>query len=85
MENHEVIKHMISTEKEIRLMEAENKLVFAVSKKAKKADIKNAIESLFNVKVIKVNTLLKGGDKRAYVRLAKESPAIDIATQLGMM
>ena len=85
MENHEVINHLISTEKEIRLMEAENKLLFSVSKRADKADIKKAVESLFNVKVTKVNTLLKGGKKRAYVRLAPETPAIDVATQMGMM
>ncbi|MFH1181871.1 MAG: 50S ribosomal protein L23 [Candidatus Woesearchaeota archaeon] len=85
MENYEVINHMISTEKEIRLMESENKLLFSVSKRAKKQDIKKAIESLFNVKVTKVNTLLKGGKKRAYVRLSPETPAIDVATQMGMM
>jgi large subunit ribosomal protein L23 len=85
MENHEVISHLISTEKEIRLMESENKLLFAVSKRAKKQDIKKAVESLFNVKVMTVNTLLKGGKKKAYVRLAPESPAIDVATQMGMM
>jgi large subunit ribosomal protein L23 len=85
MENHEVINHLISTEKEIRLMESENKLLFSVSKRAKKQDIKKAIESLFNVKVTKVNTLLKGGKKRAYVRLSAETPAIDVATQMGMM
>jgi large subunit ribosomal protein L23 len=85
MENHEVLNHLISTEKEIRLMESENKLLFSVSKRAKKQDIKKAVEQLFNVKVISVNTLLKGGKKKAYVRLAPESPAIDIATQMGMM
>jgi large subunit ribosomal protein L23 len=85
MENHEVINYLISTEKEIRLMESENKLLFAVSKRAKKQDIKKAVESLFNVKVMSVNTLLKGGKKKAYVRLAPESPAIDVATQMGMM
>jgi large subunit ribosomal protein L23 len=85
MENHEVVSHLISTEKEIRMMESENKLLFAVAKKATKTDIKKAVEELFNVKVMNVNTLLKGGNKRAYVRLAPETPAIDVATQLGMM
>ena len=85
MEPHEIISHLISTEKEIRLMEAENKLVFAVAKKAKKAEIKKAVEEMFKVKVSKVNTLLKGGKKKAYVKLSEETPAIDIATQMGMM
>lgn len=85
MENYEVLNNLISTEKEIRLMESENTLLFSVSKRAKKPDIKKAIESLFNIKVLRVNTLLKGGKKRAYVRISPETPAIDVATQLGMM
>ncbi|MBN2454616.1 50S ribosomal protein L23 [Candidatus Woesearchaeota archaeon] len=85
MEPYEIISHLISTEKNIRQMEAENKLVFAVSKNAKKSEIKSAVEELFNVKVVKVSTLLKGGKKRAYVKLSPETPAMDVATQLGMM
>ena len=35
-----VIKNPLSTEKSIRLMEAENKMIFVVDKKATKTDIK---------------------------------------------
>ena len=67
-------------------MEAENKLVFVVDKRATKADVKKAIESLFKAKVVAVNTLNSvKGDKRAYVTFSKETPAIDIATTLGIM
>jgi large subunit ribosomal protein L23 len=85
MNAHEILSHLISTEKEIRQMEVENKLVFSVAKKASKEEIKKAVETMFNVKVSKVNTLLRGGRKRAYVKLSAETPAIDVATQLGMM
>ena len=81
----EVIKYPVSSEKAIRLMESENKLVFVVNFKAKKGEIKTAIEQLFKVKVADVNTLITGGEKRAYVRFAPENPAIDIATNLGLM
>jgi len=81
-----MIKHPIATEKAIRLMEAENKLVFVVDEKATKPEIKKAIETMFKAKVTAVNTLHTiRGQKRAYVTFAKETPAIDIATQLGLM
>lgn len=86
MENHIVLKHPLATEKSIRLMESENKLVFVVDKKATKQDIKKAVEEMFKAKVTAVNTLhAVTGEKRAYITLAKETPAIDIATSLGIM
>lgn len=80
-----VVKYPVSSEKAIRLMEAENKLVFVVDIKACKQEIKKAVEELFKAKVVSVNTLIYGGQKRAYVRFAQENPAIDIATSLGLM
>jgi large subunit ribosomal protein L23 len=86
MEAHNVIEYPISTEKAMRLMEAENKLVFAVALKASKQDIKVAIEGMFSAKVQKISTvILPSGKKRAYVRFTDDTPAIDIATQLGIM
>ena len=85
MEQKDIIKYPLTTEKSIRLMEAENKLVFVVEKKAKKLEIKTALEGLFKVKVIAVNTSIRDGKKRAYVRFSQETPAIDIATKLGVM
>lgn len=80
-----IIKYPLSTEKAVRLMESENKLVFIVDKKATKPQIKEAIEQAFKVKIIKVNTLIGKGQKKAYIKLSPETPAIDVATQLGLM
>lgn len=80
-----IIKYPLSTEKSIRLMESENKLTFIVDKKAKKQEVKKAIEDMFKVKIIKINTLIHKGEKKAYVKLSPETPAIDIATKLGLM
>lgn len=80
-----VVKYPVSSEKAIRLMESENKLVFVVDIKANKPSIRKAIEELFKVKVTDVNTHIVNGEKRAYVRFAPENPAIDIATNLGLM
>lgn len=86
MDPYKVIKYPLATEKSIRLMESENKLIFAVDRKSTKADIKKAIEGVFKAKVIKVNTFTApDGEKRAYVKFSDETPAIDIATQLGLM
>ncbi|MBI4440372.1 50S ribosomal protein L23 [Candidatus Woesearchaeota archaeon] len=81
-----IILYPLATEKSIRLMEKENKLIFVVDKKAKKPEIKKAVEDSFKVKVEMVNTFVSpAGEKRAYVKFAKENPAIDVATQLGLM
>lgn len=81
-----VIKHPLTTEKAVKLMESENKLLFAVALKSTKKQIKEDVERLFKVKVIGVNTLITSdGEKRAYVKLATETPAMDVVTQLGLM
>ena len=86
MDPYKIIKNPLSTEKSIKLMEAENKLIFVVDEKANKSNIKEAIEKLFKVKVVGVRTFTNArGQKRAYVRLSPETPAIDIATEIGMM
>ncbi len=53
----EIIKKPIITEKSMLLVEKENKYTFSVDKRANKIQIKNAIEELFKVKVLKVNTI----------------------------
>ena len=79
-----IIKHLLSTEKAVRMMEAENKLTFIVEDTATKPSIKKAIETNFKVKVISVNLLVTPeGTKKAFIKLAPENPAMDIATELG--
>ena len=53
---------------------AEGKYTFKVNKKATKIDIKNAVEKLFEVKVLKVNTIsVKGKKKRVGYHQGKTS------------
>ena len=86
MDQYKIIKYPLATEKAVRLMESENKLLFVVDLKAKKSEIKEAIEKEFKLKVVKVNTLIdRAGHKRAYISISPETPAIDVATQLGLM
>ena len=86
MSYYEIIKYPISTEKVVRLMESDNKLVFIVERKAKKQEIKKAIEDHLKIKITNVNTeITSKGLKKAYVTISKETPAIDVATNLGLM
>jgi large subunit ribosomal protein L23 len=83
---HPIILYPLSTEKTIRLMESENKLIFIVGLNATKDQIKKAIEEEFKVKVVNVSTQIDPkGRKKAYIRFAEETPAIDVATKLGLM
>ena len=53
---------------------AEGKYTFKVNKKATKIDIKNAVEKLFEVKVLSVNTIsVKGKEKRVGRNVGKTS------------
>jgi len=85
MDPYKIIKYPLSTEKSIRLMESQNKLIFVVDIDADKRMIKSAAEKMFKVKVENIRTHVQNGEKKAYVRFSNENPAIDIATQLGLM
>jgi len=86
MTNHPILLYPLATEKSMKLMESENKLIFVVGIKSNKHEIKEAIENEFKVKVVDVNTLISSkGRKKAYVRFADDTPAIDVATKLGLM
>lgn len=84
MDPYKTINYAYLTEKAVGLVEKENKLVFVVNRLSNKKQIKDAVEKIFNVKVEKVNTHIRGGEKRAYVKLKPESKAIDVAVKLGM-
>lgn len=56
LKDFEVIIEPILTEKSMQLMEKENKITVRVHSKSNAIEIKKAFESLFNVRVEKVNT-----------------------------
>lgn len=83
---YQIIKYPLSTEKSIRQIEFDNKLVFAVHSRATKSDVKKAVEELFKVKVVKVNIQNSfSGIKKAYVKLGGESLASDVSADLGLI
>jgi len=87
---YSVLRAPLISEKTARLQET-NQYVFEVSQGATKADVKAAIEQLFNVQVKTVNVVnlrgktkafrqrigTRGGSRKAYVRLG-EGQSIDV-------
>ena len=81
-----VIRYPVMTEKTMRMVEEENKLVFVVDRRANKHMIRRAVEELFDVEVEKVWTLITPrGEKKAIVKLKPEYKAVDIAMRLGIL
>ena len=60
----DLIKAVLLTEKGTRLSEEENKYLFQVSMTANKIEIKRAVEELFSVRVMAVNTMRRKGKKK---------------------
>jgi ribosomal protein uL23 len=82
---NEIIIRPVVTESSLEAVETENKLIFYVARNANKNTIKWAVESLYEVVVEKVNTLIMpNGKKKALVRLAPEYSAAEVATNLGI-
>ena len=80
---YEIIKAPIITEQTMKLKDEHNKYTFKVDTKANKVEIKKAVEAIFKVKVLSVNTInvlpkykkvgkyegLKSAYKKAVVKL----------------
>jgi large subunit ribosomal protein L23 len=91
---YDILKAPIVSEKSARLQESSNQYVFEVTREATKADVKQAVEHLFSVKVDNVTVVnLKGKNKtfrfqpgrrsdrrKAYVRLA-DGQSIDLGAK----
>ena len=60
----DIIKKVLLTEKGTELAEAQNKYLFTVAMGANKVEIKRAVEELFDVRVMAVNTMRRKGKKK---------------------
>jgi large subunit ribosomal protein L23 len=86
-----ILRPIVFSEKANRLRDEHNQYVFVVHDRANKIDVRNAVETLFNVKVTSVRTLIRRGHmarmglrrgkrisrKRAIVTL-REGDSIDL-------
>ncbi|XP_038054855.1 60S ribosomal protein L23a-like [Patiria miniata] len=81
-----IIKYPLTTESAMKKIEENNTLVFITALKANKFQIKTAVKKLYDIDVAKVNTLIRpDGQKKAYVRLAPDYDALDIANKIGII
>jgi large subunit ribosomal protein L23 len=65
LKHYDVILAPVITEKATQVSEA-NQVIFKVAPGATKTDIKAAVESLFDVKVKAVNTLVRKGKRKIF-------------------
>ncbi|HAA90130.1 MAG: 50S ribosomal protein L23 [Thermoanaerobacterales bacterium 50_218] len=70
----DIILKPVVTEKSVNLAQKENKYTFYVDKNANKIEIKKAVEELFKVKVLKVNTMIVKGKKKRVGRFWGRTP-----------
>jgi ribosomal protein uL23 len=82
---NEVIIQPVVTEASLEAVDQDNKLIFYVIRTANKNTIRWAVETLYDVVVARVNTLIMpDGRKKAFVTLAPEYSAAEVATNLGI-
>ena len=76
MNNFEIIKTVRLTEKGTRQSEKFNQYTVVADRRATKPQIKSAVQELFKVKVIKVNTLnVRGKFRRQRTAQAGQAPS----------
>ena len=94
--HYQIIRRPIITEKGLGVKEIHGTVVFEVSAKATKTQIKEAVQQIFNVKVAGVRTAIFYGKmrrrgqtegyrrdwKKAYVKLAEGEKMIEFAENL---
>merc|ERR1712038_1889125 len=86
MDAYNIVKHPLTTESAMKKIEDTNTLVFITDLKANKNQIKSAVKKLYDINVAKVNTLIRpDGTKKAYVRLASDYDALDVANKIGII
>lgn len=85
LDPYTIIRHPLITEQTVASMDRDNVLVFIVDRRMSKSQIKKAIEELYEIELISVNTLiLPDGKKKAYVKLREEYLADEVATKIGV-
>jgi len=81
-----VVKSPFITEKVTDMIDSDNTMEFLVDIKTNKYQIKSSLETLYNVEVLKVRTMITPkGDKKAAVKLAGDGTANELATRLGLL
>uniref|UniRef100_M3YB20 Large ribosomal subunit protein uL23 n=1 Tax=Mustela putorius furo TaxID=9669 RepID=M3YB20_MUSPF len=82
--DHYAITKFPVTESAMKKVEDNNTFVYTVDVKVSKHQIKQAAKKLCDIDVSKVNTLIRPErEKKAYVQLAPDYGALDLANKIG--
>jgi len=86
LDQFQILKHPLTTESAMKKIEENNTLVFIVDIRSNKNHIRSAVNKMYNIKPLKINTLVRpDGLKKAYVRLSQEHDALDTANRIGII
>jgi large subunit ribosomal protein L23 len=86
MDAHKIVLYPLMGEKATMLREKENKLSFMVAKDSGKKDVKEAIETLYSVKIIGIDSMITStGQKKVHVRLDAKYSAEEVASHFGVL
>ncbi|MGM0399019.1 MAG: 50S ribosomal protein L23 [Halobacteriota archaeon] len=81
----DIIDYPLVTEKAMNDMDFQNKLQFVVDIDATKPEIRDEVETSYEVTVDDVNTMITmKGLKKAIVTLSEEDDAQDVASRIGV-
>ena len=82
---YKILKQPVVTESTFDLIDEHNKIVFLVDRTANKHQIREAIERIYGVRVIKINTMITpSGTKKAFIKLHPSDSAAELAIKLGI-
>ena len=74
MDFHQIVKKPLITEKGTKQKDQSNQIAFEVDKRANKILVRDAVESIFKVKVLNVNIMnVKGKERRLGRNIGKKA------------
>jgi large subunit ribosomal protein L23Ae len=81
-----IIKYPVTTESIMKKIQRGNTIVFIVNLNATKKIIAKTVKMLYKALPIKINTLIQpNGEKKAFIKLASDCDALDIANKVGFI
>lgn len=81
-----ILMHPIATEKAVSLVDRSNVITYIVDFRASKTEIAKEFERMFGVKVAGIRTSnMPSNVKKAFIKLAKEYKASDVAEKLKLV
>lgn len=86
LDKYSIVKYPLCTESAMKQIEDNNTLTFVVDGRANKRTIATAIKALYEIDVVRVNTLIRpDGLKKAYARLSADTEALEVANRIGII